>query len=149
MHSLDPYAGINQSWRSIRVGWTAVVGADIQPRGHASGHQTLDLHQVVPQVTLNTAHATVRVVECRVADPDLGVGTESVADLHRGCATIRPFAPGPVDLGFPATEIVYEITARTPGRVRIEGAEVSYDDGGRAGHQHAGDGTLMIFGAKS
>jgi hypothetical protein len=83
-----------------------------------------------------------------VANPHEGVGTEYIPDLRRGCATVRPFKPGPVDLGFPATEIVYEVTATTPGRVRIEGAEVSYDDDGRAGEQHAGIGVVLVFASK-
>jgi hypothetical protein len=94
------------------------------------------------------AHATVQVVECRVADPHEGVGIEYIPQLRRGCATVRPFKPGPVDLGFSTTEIVYEVTATTPGRVRIEGAEVSYDDDdGRAGEQHVGIGVVLVFAA--
>lgn len=146
--SLDGYDGINERWWSIPVGRTAVAGADIQPHGVASGHRTLDLRRVLPRVTVNTAHATVRVFECRVADPHTGIGTEYTDLLRRQCATVRPFRTGRVDLGFPATEIVYEVTASTPGRVRIEGSDVAYNDGGSWGEQAAGNGIVMMFTSK-
>lgn len=147
-HSFYAYDGINERWSSIPLGRTAVVGADIQPRDPPSGHHTIDLQWVLPRVAVNTAHATVHVVECRVADPHVGIGTEYPTLLRRQCATVRPFAPGPVDLGFPANEIVYEVTASAPGRVRIEGSEVTYTDGGRSGRQAAGTGIVLVFTAK-
>lgn len=113
-HSLYPYAGVNESLRSVPVGRTVVIGADVQPRSGTAGHAPLDVHQVQPRVTVNTAHATIVIVECRVADPHTGVGTGYLADLRELCTTVRTFASGPLDLGFPATELVYEVTAPRP-----------------------------------
>ncbi len=148
-HSLFPYdGGIRKSW-SGPVGRTPVVGENLELRGGHVRHHTLTLHQVVPRVTVNTAHATVRVVECRLDDTHTGIGLVYLADLRRLCVTVRPFTPGPVDLGFPATtQIGYAVTATTPGRVRVEGADVGYSDGGRSGQQHAGSSAVLVFAAK-
>jgi hypothetical protein len=94
---------------------------------------------------VNTAHATVRVLECRVADPHTGSGTASPAVARRICATRRPFRPGPGDLGFSATEIVYAVTPARTGRIRVEGADVSYLAGDDSGSQHAGSGSAFCF----
>jgi hypothetical protein len=116
------------------------LGSDIQPKSPASGHHHLDLYRVTPRIGVNTAHANVQVLTCRVADPHLGMGLD---DNSAPGASVAVFHPGTIDLGFPATEIVYKITFARPGTVRIEGADVSYSDGTRHAVQHAGSGTVI------
>jgi hypothetical protein len=135
---LIAYSGVNQT-ASFRTGQTFYVGSDIQP-DTAHGHRRLDVHRVSPRVTLNTAHAVVEVMLCRVADPHQGLlaGPDT-----KPCASVTNFRSGSIDLGFPTVEIIYKITSTTPGAVRIEGARVSYSDGTRRGIQHAGSGTAL------
>ena len=122
------------------VGGIMYVNSDIQPRTGSSGHRLIDLHTVEPRLSTNTAHATVTVLLCRVASPDLGVGMEPDT---KPCATVQAFHPGTVDLGFPATELIYKITATRAGTLRISGADVSYSGADRSGTQHAGNGILV------
>ena len=140
--SLYPYDGVHQTGR-LAVGATMFVGGDVQPRGYKSGHHVLDLRGLSPRITFNSAHATIRVMECKLADPHLGIGTARPEQGRRICADLHSFRPGAVDLGFPATEIIYVVTPTTAGRVRVEGADVSYVDGTRPGHQHAGSGFVL------
>ncbi len=116
------------------------VGADIQPKSTSSGHRRLEIRRITPRITVNTAQATVRVLTCVVANPHLGLGLQ--ADTQP-CRAVAEFTAGTLDLGFPATEIVYQVTATRTGEVRIEGADVSYRDGVRTGVQHAGSGTVL------
>ena len=124
----------------LNVGGVMYVNSNVGPRTSNSGHRFIELHRVAPRLTTNTAHATVTVLLCRVADPDLGVGMEPDTTP---CATVRPFHPGKVDLGFPATEVIYKITATHPGTLRISGADVNYSATGRNGNQHVGSGILV------
>ena len=140
--SLYPYDGVHQTGR-LAVGSTMFVGGDVQPRGYKSGHHMLDLRGLTPRITINSAHATVQVMQCKLADPHLGIGMARAEQGRRICADLHPFRPGAVDLGFPATEIIYVVTPTTAGRVRVEGADVSYVDGTRPGHQHAGSGFVL------
>jgi hypothetical protein len=140
--SLYPYYDVNQTGR-LAVGATMFVGGDVQPRGYNSGHHLIDLRALLPRITINSAHATIRVMECTLADPHLGIGMARPDQGRRICAQLRPFRPGNVDLGFPATEIIYVVTPTTAGRVRVEGADVSYLDGSRPGNQHAGGGFAL------
>jgi hypothetical protein len=141
-HELYDYGDVNQ-FGPLRVGATLLVGGDVQPRGYKSGHHTLELISVIPRITVNTARATVRVLECTLADPHLGIGMGPASEGKTICATLRQFHPGPVDLGFPATELIYAVTATRPGRLRVEGADVSYLDGVITGQQHAGSGFAL------
>lgn len=136
---LISYFGIGVS-APVRVGQSFYVGSDIQPKSPGSGHRVMDLHRVTPRIAINTAKADVEVLYCRVSNPHLGMGTGFDTDP---CATVTPFHPGSVDLGFPATEIIFKITCTQPGTVRIEGAQVTYFDGTRRGNQHAGIGSLI------
>jgi hypothetical protein len=92
---------------------------------------------------VNSAHATVRVMECTLADPHMGLGMGRLSEDKRICASLHPFRAGRVDLGFPATEIAYIVTPTVPGRVRVEGVDVTYVDGVRSGMQHAGSGFVL------
>ena len=136
---LFSYGGVNQT-SPMRLGEVLYVGADIQPRTGDSGHRRLTVHHIAPQLTVNSAGAIVQVLACQVANPDLGLGIENDTSP---CARVRSFQPGTIDLGFPATEIVYKITATRIGIIQIEGAQVSYSDGSRRGDQHAGSGTRI------
>lgn len=140
-HSLDTFYGVNETWR-LPVGTIAFIGGNVQPLDKRA-HRAMYLGAVDPRVTVNTAHATVRVMECTVANPHVGVGVTPLSYASRICASLVPFRPGPVDLGFPATEIAYIVTPTTPGRVRVEGSDVSYLDGVRPGQQHAGNGFVL------
>jgi hypothetical protein len=136
---LRSYAGIIESGPQT-VGHAVYLNSDIQPGSPSSGHRGLDLRRVTPQITVNTAGARVQILTCRVADPNLGLGFDTDTSP---CATVGVFHPGTIDLGFPATEIIYKITAAHPGTIRIEGADVSYSDGTRRGVQHAGSGAVI------
>jgi hypothetical protein len=70
----------------------------------------------------------------------LGVGTGLNTNP---CATVSSFHRSSIDLGFPATEIIYNITSTSSGTIRIEGADISYYDGTRRGIQHAGSGIVL------
>ena len=48
-----------------------------------------------------------------------------------------------MDLGSPAAEIAYLVVPTAPGRVRIEGANVTYIDRARPGNKHAYDGFVL------
>ena len=136
---LTPYYRINES-APFRIGQTFYVGSDIQPTSPSSGHRTLDVKRVTPDIAVNTANATVDVLLCVVAHPNEGMGTGIDTSP---CAAVTRFRPGRIDLGFPATEIIYRVSATRPGTVRIEGAGVSYDDGTRRGDQRAGSGIVL------
>lgn len=139
--SLIPYAGgINTTWSSAPARVRLLIGAEVQPKAPRSGHLVLDLHAIRPRVTVNTAGATIQVVLCHVANPDEGLGTGTLKSQRDVCASLRPFRPGSVDLGFPATEVAYLITAEHSGRLQVEGADVSYSSGFRSGAQRAGSG---------
>jgi hypothetical protein len=141
-NALYSYYGVDEGW-TFSVGTTAFVGSDIQTRGYKSGHHVLLLRTVTPRVTVNTAHARVRVMECTLADPHEGVGMTGVGYAKHVCASLRVFRPGRVDLGFFPTELAYIITPTTPGLVRVEGADVNYADGSREGTQHTGSGFVL------
>ena len=138
-HDLYSANGVGMTGPLV-VGATMYVNSDLQPRNGNSGHRLIDLHEVKPRLSTNTAHATVIVLLCRVANPHLGVGMEPDTSP---CATVREFRPGKVDLGFPATELIYKITATRAGTLHISGADVSYSAAGRNSTQHAGNGILV------
>lgn len=50
------------------------------------------------------------------------------------CASVRVFRPGPIDLGFPVTQVIYAVTAHKPGVIRIAGCDISYGVGARTQH---------------
>jgi hypothetical protein len=140
-HALVDYSGVYERG-SVPVSRTMLVGGDMQARVAKDGHRVLDVRAIVPDVTVNRAQATVRVMECTVNGHG-GLGMSYLSDAKEICARFEPFRPGPVDLGFPATEIAFVVTAHHPGQVRVEGAEVTYVDGAVPGRQHVGAGFVL------
>lgn len=98
------------------------ISADIQPRSPSSGHRVLDIRRVTPRITVNTAGAQVIVLTCQIGSTGSGIGFTSDTSP---CAQIKAFHAGRVDIGFPVTEIIYNVIAAHVGTIRIEGAEVA------------------------
>lgn len=117
------------------VGRTVYMDADVQP-DVASGHEVLDIASIEPVIPLNTAAATVVVEGCIRIGGAAGVG--AVSSTRGLCASSPQIQPGRIDIGNPVDQIIYAITPRRTGTVRIAGSDVTYTAGARHGTQHTG-----------
>ena len=97
---------------------------------------------IKPVVTVNRAHADIRVVMCTLR-PGLTTVFGDEWSLTRWCASVRSFTPGRYGLhglgqSGSAVGAVVAVTPRTNGRVHIAGVQVRYEQGLRRGDQRVG-----------
>jgi hypothetical protein len=102
----------------------------------------LKITEIEPAVTVNGAHADIRVVMCTLR-PGLTAAFMDDWSLTRWCTSVLPFTPGRYRLSglgpsSSAVLAVVAVTPRTIGRVHIAGVRVRYEQGLRRGDQRVG-----------
>lgn len=145
-HALAGYGGSGSAIGA--VGQTTYHGLPIRPASGATD-TTVNLRTVTPRITVNTAHATVTLLVC-TGNAALIYGGTWHGDPVPYCARRSTWHPGTIRLGTPedavnTTGVLVTVTPHRSGIVRIEGANVTYRQGFRYGHQHVGmDWTLRV-----
>jgi hypothetical protein len=132
-HTLAGYG--NEAGGAVKVGTTVYSLGMVGPASDEP--KELNLRSVKPRIAQNSADAIVRVLTC-VVNGNVAV---TLGPTARSCSSTTPFAPGTQTLGnsIGNTYIIVSITPRRPaGTVRIEGLDVSFQDGIRHGRQHTG-----------
>jgi hypothetical protein len=145
-HALAGYGGSGSATGT--VGQTTYHGLPVRPAGGAP-ETTVNLRSVTPRIAVNTARATVTLVVCR-GNAALVYGGTWHGDPAPYCARRSALHPGTIRLGTPdgavnTTGVLVAVTPHRSGIVRIEGANVTYRQGIRYGHQHVGmEWTLRV-----
>ena len=105
--------------------------------GSKSMPSTIDVRSVTPRIISNTAHASVRVVQCVQNGRTVVLGATKHLNF---CSGLHPFVPGPVRFseGLHTAIFVVEVRAYSSGRLRIHGVDVQYRRGLRTGQQTTG-----------
>ena len=93
----------------------------------------VDVRGVAVRLRDNSAGATVEVKTCQI-----GGGTASGFALVGGATCTSPVAFAPGALSLPSERLLVEVHATKPGRVIVDGIEVSYRAGIRRATQHVG-----------
>jgi len=93
------------------------------------------------------ADAQYEFVRCVLKDPNGGIGAGVESDLADFCASTGP-ATGTYDLpDGERAEILLKVTAARPGRLRIDGADITYRRSGehlfQRGTQQVGTSTVL------
>jgi hypothetical protein len=107
-----------------------------------SGPLSLQVTSIAPVVTVNSAHADVRVLICTLR-PGLSTGFLDEWSLQRWCSSVRSFTPGrymlsPLPPVASSVFAVVAITPRGPGTVHVAGVHLRYEQGIRRGDQQVG-----------
>ena len=134
--ALLPYSGHQAA--DVPTGQTWHVSAGVL----AAEDDRLQVVEVRPRVAVDTAEADITVRVCRPA-PQGGLrsGTGAAVD---GCADLLDVPTrGTVRLAPGAAEVVVTVTPRRPGRVQIDGYDVTYVDGDHRGTEHAGRALVL------
>ena len=130
--ALVPYAGQRAGGRVV-PGQTWHIDAGVVSVGTAP----MQVVEVRPRVTVDTADADITVRLCRPATGSaVGLSTAPIADECRSVSDVP--TRGQVRLAPGATQLVVSVTPRKAGRVQIEGYDVTYVDSGHRGTEHAG-----------
>ncbi len=126
--------GGNGTGGPIKVGHTAY---SLALYSVTRDNATVDLRSITPRVAVNTAHATIQVLECQRNANIVAIGATPSVDY---CNHLKAFAPGnhQFSANGDKTAIVLAITARRGGRIVINGIDVRYHSGVRQGDQNTG-----------
>lgn len=126
-----------------QVGTTALFGVATPRQDMDPG--VLTLHSIEPRVT--EGDAEVDVVVCRPSPAAGGIGTaRGDRALDRFCQSHRA-ADGAQMV--PGDDLIVRVRSQEPGRVVVEGIEVTYSHGWRRGSQVIGLTTKATFGTES
>lgn len=120
-----------------RVGVQAAVGV-LSPSLHDD--RILTVHSVTPRVRSAPPGTTVRVMACR----DGAVGAVR-GSLSRFCARVWPAEGAHLRPGTAGDWLVAVIRSSRPGRVVVDGVEVSYSHGWQRGSQVTGPRIVANF----
>jgi len=103
----------------------------------AVGTDPMQVVEVRPRVTVDTAEAAITIRLCR---PTTGRTVDrSTASIGAGCRSVSDVpTQGQVRLAPGTAQLVVSVTPRKAGRVQIEGYDVTYVDAGHRGTEHAG-----------
>jgi hypothetical protein len=103
----------------------------------AAGSDPMQVVEVRPRVTVDTAEADITVRLCR---PTTGLAVDrSTASIGDECRSVSDVpTQGQVTLAPGTAQLVVSVTPRKAGRVQIEGYDVTYVDAGHRGTEHAG-----------
>lgn len=86
-----------------------------------------DVRSLTPHVVEDTTDARIGVAVCELADgPTPAIGTDTPP-----CTAVTPLRPGRLELGTMRHHrlLMYSVTPRRPGHVRIDGVTVGVDAG--------------------
>lgn len=122
-----------------QVGTTALVGVLMAPRVGDPGGVTV--HDVEPQVV--EGDATVEAFLCRRSAGDGALGAARGEVAARYCESQR--TPAGARMGA-TDDLVLRIHATEPGKVVVEGVEITYSHGWRRGSQVTGMTVVVEFG---
>lgn len=130
--ALVPYAGREADGR-VPTGQTWHVDAGVV----TIGSDPVQVVEVRPRVTVDTAQADITVSVCR---PSTGVSADrSTGPIADRCSSVTDVpTQGRVRLAPGTASLVVSVTPRHAGRVQIEGYDVTYVDAGHRGTEHAG-----------
>ena len=130
--ALVPYAGQRADGRVV-PGQTWHVDAGVV----SVGTDPMQVVEVRPRVTVDTAEADITVRLCR---PTTGGAVDrSTAPIAEECSSVSDVpTAGQVRLAPGTAQLVVSVTPRKPGRVQIEGYDVTYVDAEHRGTEHAG-----------
>lgn len=127
---------------SIRnnVGSTAFIGVVFSPS--EGERHTITLKSATPQVSGAPEGATVELLVCH----DGGVGAAR-GSLEPYCSTVEPAVAGAqFDVGERSNDqIVVKICSQQPGRVVVNGVELSYTSGWQHGSEITGLNAVATF----
>lgn len=128
-------AGDAEGFQKPIIGQTNLFGTMLQ----ADTTRAIDVRSITPVISMNTAKATITLVECvRRPNGEL-IGAGSLSDLHANCSSVTPFRPGRYQMLFGSqTQFYVEITTHQAGTVWLNGFRVRYNDGIRRGDQVSG-----------
>jgi hypothetical protein len=130
--ALRPYAG-QRSGGSVVRGQTWTVDAGVI----AVGSDSVQVVEVRPRVTVDTAEADITVRLCRPArGAAVQVTTAPISDTCRSISDVP--TQGRVRLTPRSAQLLVSVTPRRAGQVQIEGYDVTYLDAGHRGTEHAG-----------
>jgi len=125
----------------MALGGTAYLDAGVYPRGGGDQSFSIDVHRLVPRVTVNTADAVVSLAVCAQTQSHTRIGGSfSWSPL---CSSVAPFHSGSLLIDDRKLEVLLVVTPRKAGVVHIEGLDASYRHGIRWGHQHVGIDTTV------
>ena len=140
LHTLSTEGVGRSASVSMTVGTTHVI--DERVSTHAGYRYSVNVRSVSVRVSVNLAEATIVVETC----PDGGGTPGAVAALGSAtCASPVPFRPGLISLG--SEQLLVSVHANKPGRVVIDGVDVSYQAGVRHSTQHVGPSVTITVTA--
>jgi hypothetical protein len=130
--ALRPYTG-QRAVGQVVAGQTWHVDAGVV----SVGTDPVQVVEVRPRVTVDTAEAEITVRVCRPAAG--AAGRRSTAPIAGVCRSVSDVpTEGRVRLTPATAQLVVSVTPRRAGRVQIEGYDVTYVDAGHRGTEHAG-----------
>ena len=100
---------------------------------HLSGYdESIRILRVKPHVVRDETAARYEFLTCVLKDADSGLGAGDARDVSTFCASTKP-TPGAVfGLGDgKRSQILMKVTATKPGRLELEGADITYRRSGR------------------
>ncbi|MCD9152952.1 hypothetical protein [Aeromicrobium duanguangcaii] len=119
---------------------------------HLAGYdETSRVLRIEPHIVRDETAARYEFVTCVLKDADDGIGATDEGDIPRLCASTRPTAGASFGLqDGRRSQLLMKLTATKPGRLEIDGADVTYRRSGRhlfqTGTQQSG--TVMKLTAK-
>jgi hypothetical protein len=131
----DGVGGAVQAGRTLSLG--TGLTADRDRDRTDSRAVSVNIDQVNPRVTWNTAAASISVLLCRKVLESAGIGVVG-GDLSAYCARLDPAAGSRTSLMSQDEQIIVQVMGRRPGTVRIAGFDITYRGGIRRGTQRGG-----------
>lgn len=117
-----------QEGESLTVGQTHVISVV----DHLSGvDETVKVLDIAPRVVRDETAARFGFLTCVLKDANGGLGSGDEGDIADFCATTGPTARRTFGQDGRRSQILMTVTATRPGRLTIDGADVTYRRSGR------------------